>query len=145
MAFSEIKVSKINNVNTPIKVNSSDIYTGVTTNGESTETFGGYFTMDERDDKYLIVIKNDGGDAAEIKLLASDGIQGVNDLVFTVEASGYAMLNIESGRFKRVSGNNGYADNKKEIPHGVIGSSEKGKVFVIGKDKVSVAVIALPV
>lgn len=145
MAFSEIKVNKINNVNQPIKLVQSNIYTALLTNDESEASFGGYFQMEERDDKYLIAVKNEDSNSAEVRILASDGIQGVNDLTFTVEASGYAMLNIESGRFKRVSANNGYADNNREIPHGVSELSEKGKVFIIGKDKVNIAVFALPV
>lgn len=145
MAFSEIKVNKIYNVNEADIVTSTQLYTALDSNGESSPTYGGYFQMDERDDKYLIAVKNDSGSDANIKIFSADGLQGVNDYDYTLANGKISLLNIESGRFKRVANNQGYADNGKTIPHGVSGLSEKGKVFISGVNKVSVAVITLPV
>lgn len=142
MAFSEVKEKRIENVNEASLFSGEEIYTALTSNDDG--VYGAYFQMEERDDKYLIVVKNEG-DTAEIKVPASDGIQGVNDLVLTLKKGESALLNIESGRFKRVSDNYGYCDNSKELSHGVSALSEKGKVFFIGKENVSIAVISLPV
>jgi len=61
----------------------------------------------DRDDKMVLIIQNEGDDAAETSLTvkAGNGIQGVNDLVLTVPV-GVSLLKLESGRFKFVSGEN---------------------------------------
>lgn len=149
MAFSSITVKDIKEVN---KGMTAEAYTSLTTalatNGETSATYGGYFVMDERDDKYLLLFHNSDTDPHTVTIQAGDALQGVNSCALTIAASKYTALSIESGRFKRVSANEGYADLAKTIPHGIstAGFTEKGKVFFTSDSaSVKAAIFKLPV
>ena len=138
-------VKKVSNVHQAM---TAEDYTSLTTalasNGETSATIGGYFEMDERDDKYLLLFYNSDSNSQSFTIKASNAMQGVNDYTSTLAAGKYTVLNIESGRFKWISANGGYADQAKTIPHNVSSSgfTEKGKVFVTATDaKVKMAVI----
>lgn len=88
---------------------------------------GAEFVMDERDDKYLILVQNSASSAKEVTVKAGNGIQGVNDLTYSVAASSFTFVQIDSGRFKNVSG------------------ADKGKVIIMGASAdIKVAVFRLP-
>ena len=57
-----------------------------------------------RDDKMVVIMTNSGGSAAKVTVKAGNGIQGVNDLEIEVQPDASAVLTLESGRFKNVSG-----------------------------------------
>ncbi|MBQ7846914.1 MAG: hypothetical protein IJ344_01385 [Clostridia bacterium] len=83
--------------------------------------------LDFSDEKCLILVQNAGTSAADVTVKAGNGIQGVNDLVHSVAASSFAILAIDSGRFKHVSG------------------EEKGKViFKGGSANIKIAVFKMP-
>lgn len=69
-------------------------------------TDGAYFDMNERDDKYVIMIKNTASSEGTFTVKAGNGIQGVYDLVETIPANSTKFLTIDSGHFKNVSGDN---------------------------------------
>lgn len=88
---------------------------------------GAEFAMEERDDKYLLLIQNGATSAKEITIKAGNGIQGVNDLTHTLGASSFTFVQIESGRFKNVTG------------------PDKGKVIIKGASAdIKVAVFKTP-
>ena len=88
---------------------------------------GAEFVMDERDDKYLILVQNSATSAKDVTIKAGNGIQGVNDLTHSVAASSFTFVQVDSGRFKNVSG------------------TDKGKVIIKGASAdIKVAVFRLP-
>lgn len=88
---------------------------------------GAEFVMDERDDKYLILVQNAATAAKDVTIKAGNGIQGVNDLTRSIAASSFTFVQIESGRFKNVTG------------------ADKGKVIITGASAdIKVAVFRLP-
>lgn len=85
------------------------------------------FVMNERDDKYLILVHNTATSASTVTVKAGNGIQGVADLAHSVAASSYATVSIDSGAYKNVSGD------------------DKGKVIIEGSATgVKIAVFKLP-
>lgn len=66
-------------------------------------TDGATFTMDEASEKTLIMLQASTADAA-VTIKAGNGLQGVNDLTFTVASGKTKFISIESGRFKNVKG-----------------------------------------
>lgn len=89
-------------------------------------TDGAYFEMKERDDKYIIIVKNTATAEGKVTILKGNGIQGVFDLDKTIAASSTAFVVIDSGNFKHVSGDN------------------KGKVLIKGSaDTIKIAVIEM--
>ena len=73
-------------------------------------------------DKMLILVQNtDSSNAVTVTIKAGNGIQGNKDISATIPASGYKIVQIESGRFKNVSG-----DNSGKVK--IVGSSNKVKV-----------------
>ena len=73
-------------------------------------------------DKMLILIQNtDSSNSGTVTIKAGNGIQGNKDISATIPASGYKIVQLESGRFKNVSG-----DNSGKVK--IVGSSNKIKV-----------------
>lgn len=55
------------------------------------------------DDSRMLLIFENSGDATEVKVLAGDSIQGMSDLVLTVE-SGMSAITVESGKYMKTTG-----------------------------------------
>ena len=97
-------------------------------------TDGAEFVMDERDDKYLILLENTGAANAEagtdgsavVTIPHGNGYAGVVDLEVTIPAGSYVFLSLDSIRFKWMHG------------------EDKGKVLVKGPKTVKCAVLVLP-
>lgn len=90
-------------------------------------TDGAEFVMKERDDKYLILVQNAASAAKTVTLKAGDGFQAGEDLVHSVPASSSSIISIDSGRYKKLSG------------------EDKGKVIILGASAdIKVAVFRLP-
>lgn len=80
---------------------SADVFASV-----NNEANGGLdIPMKEADEKCVILLKNASSNS-EITFVvhAGNGIQGINDISVTVAIGGMVALNIDSGRFKNVSG-----------------------------------------
>lgn len=60
----------------------------------------------EQDSKTVILVKNDGSSEQTFTVKQGDGIQGVADYIGTVGAGKTAVINLESGRFKKLYGEN---------------------------------------
>lgn len=61
----------------------------------------------EQDAKTVILVKNDGSAVGTFTVKQGDGIQGVADYVSgSIAAGATASINLESGRFKKLSGVN---------------------------------------
>ena len=73
-----------------------------------------------KDHKTMILLVNDGGNTATATVKAGNGIQGVNDLVVSLDAGKFTFVCLDSGRFKNMSG------------------TDKGKVILTGTAKVAV-------
>lgn len=149
MAFAELKVTEVNKISELSEGKAEgDIFTALAKNGTTPEAFGGYLDMSARDDKYLIIVKNNNTSAqVTVTVKGSNGIQGSVDYVSdAIPGENYSAMVIESGRFKWVSDNEGYIDCIHRISHGVSDLREKGKVFITAdKDGVKVAVYRMPV
>ena len=89
-------------------------------------TAGAEFLMNERDDKYLVLVQNAATSEKTVTIKHGNGIQGVCDLEDKIPASGYKFVQLESGRFKNVSG------------------EDKGKVIITGDANIKAAVFKLP-
>lgn len=148
MAFSKLKVTEINDVsNIDVQKSDAEMYTALTEN-DSDGVYGCYFDMQERDDKYLLVVHNTNPSSAiTITVKAGNGMGGSVDLISkSIGGNNKAPFTIESGRFKWMSNNDGYIDVNKTIRHGVSDLSEKGKVFITASGSgASIAVIRVAV
>ena len=89
-------------------------------------TDGAEFVMDERDDKYLILLENTAEEEAAVTIPHGNGYAGVVDLEVTIPAGSYVFLSLDSIRFKWMHG------------------EDKGKVLVKGPETVKCAVLVLP-
>lgn len=124
----------------------SGISTALASNGASTATYGGYFAMNGKDEKYLIFLQNvaASGDDKTVTIKAGNGLQGVNDIAKADLGYGeYTIICIDSGRFKNVAEN----ETLKALSSATAADqvSAKGKVFITGTDgniKVAVFVVA---
>lgn len=68
-------------------------------------TDGAEIVWSERDDKYMVLIQNANASGAKnVTIKAGNGIQGVNDITFSIAASSYTFIALDSGRFKNVVG-----------------------------------------
>lgn len=67
--------------------------------------------MTGKDNKICLLLQNGGEAAATVIVKKGNGLQGVNDLEeYTIKAGKFACVNLESGAFKNVSGDDqGYA------------------------------------
>lgn len=74
-------------------------------------TDGVKIPMSGKDNKVVILAQNTGSSAATVKVKAGNGLQGISDSeTYSVAASGFAAINLESGVYKKVSGEDkGYA------------------------------------
>lgn len=129
---------------TPIAISDMNTFTGVgtsatrgtvlATNGATSATFGAYFTMDGKDEQYLILVENGDSDGATdltVTVKAGNGIQGVADVVKTDLGNGeFTLIQLDSGRFKNVTEN----ETLKELSSATTADqvSAKGKVFITG-------------
>ena len=89
-------------------------------------TDGAEFVMDERDDKYLVLIHNTAEAEATVKIHHGNGYAGVVDLEEKVAAKSYVFVSLDSIRFKWMHG------------------EDKGKVLITGPATVKCAVLVLP-
>lgn len=123
MAIVKITPVELDEVNVP----SAEVATDALTTAVDA-TAGAYYEHRERDDKYLIIAQNANSSAAKkLTIKKGNGIQGVVDKVVSIAAGKTIFINIESGRFKNVSGDN------------------KGKVILTGESAdIKVAVVKLP-
>ncbi len=127
MAFSTITVQALSKRNAFSEVAAfSGITTALTADNS---VYGAKFTMNARDDKYLILVQNTAASGSDktVTVKAGNGIESGKDLVKSDLGYGeYALLCIDSGRYKNVSG------------------TDKGKVIITGTDdNVKVAVFRL--
>ena len=68
-------------------------------------TDGAEIVWSERDDKYMVLIQNANASVAKnVTIKAGNGIQGVNDITFSIAASSSTFIALDSGRFKNVVG-----------------------------------------
>lgn len=116
---------------TPVKLENYNEFSQAVSKASLTQAVdaseGAEFVMRERDDKYLILIENSNEAAKTVTIKAGNGLQGVADLTHSVEASSCALVALESGRFKNVSG------------------ADKGKVVITGETAdIKVAVFVMP-
>lgn len=84
---------------------------------------GGEVVWNGSDEKTLVLVQNTGSAAADFIVKAGNGIQGVNDLKVNVTNGKTIYMQLDSGRFKNVSG----ADKGKVVFGG--GASFKVAVF----------------
>ena len=89
-------------------------------------TAGAYYEHKERDDKYVIIAQNTAEAAGTLTIKKGNGIQGVADNVIAIAAGKTVAINLESGCYKNVSGDN------------------KVRVIMTGAATIKVAVIKLP-
>ena len=134
-AFAEITPIAISDMNTFTKEAASETRgTVLATNGETTATFGAYFTMDGKDEQYLVLVENgdtDGVTDLTVTVKAGNGIQGVADLAKTDLGNGeFTLLQIDSGRFKNVTENETLKALSSAVEETQV--SAKGKVFITG-------------
>lgn len=64
-----------------------------------------FIDFEHNDNKILILVTNGGSSKADVTFHHGNGIQGCNNLVVSVDAGKTVAVNLESGRFKHVSGN----------------------------------------
>ena len=100
--------------------------TAVLPTGTALSTSGVQIAYDKADQKILILLTNSGSSAASGALKAGNGIQGTNDLSFSIEAGKTLLLVAESGKFVNHSGEN------------------KGKAVLTGTSDIKAACVALP-
>lgn len=88
---------------------------------------GAEYTPTSRDGKHMLLVHNKASAAKTVTVLSGNGLQGVADMTASIPASSYAAINLESGRFKNVSG------------------EDKGKFIIKGEDaNIEIAVFELP-
>jgi hypothetical protein len=91
-------------------------------------TDGAVVNFNAADQKILLILQNASTSVPKTATVkAGNGIQGVNDLVITLEASTTKLVSLESGKFMNMKG------------------TAKGKVIVKGSDaNVKAACVVLP-
>jgi len=124
----------------------SELFTAAATNGTK---YGVYFEATERDDKYLIIVRNTDATTADPAHTAealnvtikggNDKVFGGKDLVLTdLDPDDYTFIKIDSGRFKNVSEN-------AELAALANVSSVKGCIVIEAENaKLEFAVIKMP-
>jgi len=121
----------------------SEVFTACASNGAGTPKYGAYFEMTERDDKYLIIIKNANASSAAKDVTIKAGGNKIfgsgNDLVYADLAAGdIQLVKIDSGRFK-------CTENVPALATLANISSTKGCVVIEGESTdIQVAVIKMP-
>ena len=89
-------------------------------------TDGAEIKLDGHDERSVLLVHNSASSASNVTVKAGNGLQGVSDLVHSIPASSIALIVLESGKFKNVSGD------------------DKGKVIITGAATLKVAFIKLP-
>lgn len=147
-AFAKITPKSIDEINKfSTEAASATRGTVLATNGATSATFGAYFEMKERDDKYLILVENtdaDGETDKTVTIKAGNGIQGICDIAKADLGNGeYTFIQIESGRFKNVKENATLKALSSATSADQV--SAKGKVFITGTSAdIAVTVFKLP-
>lgn len=112
---------------TPIKLGVRNKFSEAITYVAIDATDGLEFVMDERDEKYVVLIQNTDTDNDEtVTIKKGNGIQGVADYTEKVGKGETVAISLDSGAYKNVSG------------------TDKGKVVITGTSDVEVAVVVLP-
>lgn len=94
----------------------SELFTAAASNSAGSPKYGVYFEMPERDDKYLLIVRNVDATTADPAHTAAaldvtikggnDKVFGGNDLVLAdLDPDDYTFIKIDSGRFKNVAEN----------------------------------------
>lgn len=91
----------LNKVSEPNKASAAILTANLTT---ALTADGAEVVWDCSDEKTLVMVQNTGSAAADFTIKAGNGIQGVNDLVINVATAATVYLQLDSGRFKHVSG-----------------------------------------
>ena len=93
---------------TPVKLE-QNAFADVTLVAGNTEGFK--IDFNEKDNKVCLIFQNGGSGNATVTVKKGNGIQGVEDLdTYTIAAGKFACINLESGAYKNVSGEDkGYA------------------------------------
>lgn len=78
------------------------------------------------DGRILLIIENSDSTAADVTIEQGNGLQGVEDMVINIGASGKKCIVLESGKFANVYG------------------EKKGKVVIKGSTKIKAAAVELP-
>jgi len=121
----------------------SEVFTACASNGAGTPKYGAYFEMTERDDKYLIIVKNANASSAAKDVTIKAGGNKIfgsgNDLKLDDLAAGdINFVKIDSGRFK-------CTENVPALATLANISSTKGCVVIEGESTdIQVAVIKMP-
>ena len=89
-------------------------------------TDGAEIKLDGHDERCVLLVHNSASSASNVTVKAGNGLQGVSDLVYSIPASNMALIVLESGKFKNVSGD------------------YKGKAIIKGAASLKVAFIKLP-
>lgn len=90
-------------------------------------TDGAEIALDGHDERSVLLVHNSSSTAAStVTVHKGNGLQGVSDLEYSVAAGKIALIVLESGKFKNVSGD------------------DKGKVIISGAAALKVAFIKLP-
>lgn len=113
---------------TPVKLTRNTFTNAIAANTAVDASDGAEFTMTDKDEKYLIVVENASVDTAKtVTIKAGNGPQGVADLAQSIAAATTRYINIESGKYKNITGDNA------------------GKVLVEGTDaNIKLSVYILP-
>lgn len=81
---------------------------------DSTKTNGAYFKANEKDQKYVVLLKNGTTSAIDVYVVKGDDevFGAFNDLKVNVPASSTVAINVESARYKQMTSDKGH---KEEI------------------------------
>ena len=113
---------------TPVKLVRNTFSDAIAANAAVNADDGAIFTRSDSDHRYLIVVENASGDTAKtVKIKAGDSYAATVDIEQELAAGTTRYINIDSARFKNLSGTN------------------KGKVLITGTDaNIKVSVYILP-
>lgn len=125
MAYLNVNAQEINKRNVFSEGKSFDSLT-VAFEGDGND-FGAVLSHCERDDKYLVLLYNEGDESETVTVKGGNALQGGKDMTFALQGGSYTLFQPDSGRFKNVSG------------------EYKGKVvFAAASADVRIAVFRLP-
>ena len=113
---------------TPVKLVRNTFSDAIAANAAIDRDDGAIFTMSDSDHRYLIIVENASADTAKtVKIKAGDSYAATVDIEQELAAATTRYINIESARFKNLTGTN------------------KGKVLIEGTDdNIKVSVYILP-
>lgn len=113
---------------TPVKLVRNTFSDAIAANAAVDADDGAIFTMSDSDHRYLIIVENASADTAKtVTIKAGDSYAATTDLEKEIAAASTVFINIDSARFKNLTGTN------------------KGKVLIEGTDEnIKVSVYILP-